>query len=247
MPPLRDLGIPQSREKRFSSAESVTSCNAPESIARARLEHVRWLGGGSGAGKSTVAGRLAAEYGLRVYHTERFAELIPRTTPASAPMLHAFAAMDVDERWVNRPARVMFETFHGFHGECFDLVVADLLALPTDPPILVEGFTLLPRLVMPLITRPTQAVWLLPTPEFRRAAFDSRGTTWTIPRKASDPVRALENLLERDEMFTQELRSQAPALGAQVIEVGVGIRAEQLAQSVADALALKLLGGADER
>src|SRR4051794_518533 len=35
-----------------------------------RLEHVVWIGGGSGAGESTVALRLANEYGLRVYATD---------------------------------------------------------------------------------------------------------------------------------------------------------------------------------
>ena len=39
-------------------------------VAR-RLEHVLWIGGGSGAGKSTVARRLATEYGLQVYATVR--------------------------------------------------------------------------------------------------------------------------------------------------------------------------------
>ena len=39
-------------------------------------------------------------------------------------------AMDMDERWVNRSPEVMLETFHGFQGEGFDLVLEDLRALP---------------------------------------------------------------------------------------------------------------------
>ena len=96
--------------------------------------------------------------------------------------------MDMDERWVNRPPEVMLETFHGFQGEGFDLVLDDLLALPPDPPVLAEGFSLLPRLVAPLLSRPRQAVWLLPTPEFRRAAFESRGSTWAIPEQDQRPA-----------------------------------------------------------
>ena len=41
----------------------------------------------------------------------------------------------------------MFKTFHWFAGEGFELIVEDLLALPKEQPILVEGFRLLPRLV----------------------------------------------------------------------------------------------------
>ena len=87
-------------------------------------------------------------------------------------------SMDMDERWLNRPPQVMVETFHGFQGELFDLFVEDLLTLPTTVPILAEGFTLLPRLVAPLLSSPGQAIWLVPTPGFHRAACDSRGSTW---------------------------------------------------------------------
>ena len=37
---------------------------------RERLRHVYWIGGGSGAGKSTIARRLAARRGLRLYSTD---------------------------------------------------------------------------------------------------------------------------------------------------------------------------------
>ncbi|MDQ0847247.1 shikimate kinase [Streptomyces sp. V1I6] len=36
----------------------------------ARLRHVFWIGGGSGAGKSTIARRLADRYGWRLYATD---------------------------------------------------------------------------------------------------------------------------------------------------------------------------------
>ena len=66
--------------------------------------------------------------------------------------------MDMDERWVSRSPQVMYETFHAFHGECFDLVVEDVLGLPDDQPILVQGFSLLPHLVAPLLDRREQAI-----------------------------------------------------------------------------------------
>jgi adenylylsulfate kinase-like enzyme len=37
---------------------------------RARLRHVYWVGGGSGAGKSTIARRVADRHGLRMYATD---------------------------------------------------------------------------------------------------------------------------------------------------------------------------------
>jgi len=199
---------------------------------------MRWIGGGSGAGKSTVAHQLAERHGLLLHHVEPPSKYLARTTPASAPLLHAFAAMDMDERWVNRSPQVMYEQFHAFHGECFDLVIEDVLALPDDQPVLVEGFSLHPRLVAPLLTSREQAIWLLPSPAFRHLAFDARGSTWTIPNKTSDPRRALENLLARDALFTEELRHQADALNLPYIDVGSHLSVADSVAEVGRALGL---------
>jgi cytidylate kinase len=171
---------------------------------RARLQHVYRIGGGSGAGKSTIAQRIAAQHGFQVYSTD---EVMPdhtsRSRPEDARYLSRFKTMDMDERWVNRSPEIMLETFHWFRGEGFGLIVEDLLRLPADTGVIAEGFRLLPHLVKPLLAEPGHAVWLLPTPEFRRAAFDRRG--WEIPYKTSDPELAQRNLLERDRIFTDRL------------------------------------------
>src|SRR4051794_27095743 len=178
------------------------------------LRNVYWIGGGSGAGKSTIARRLAARYGLRLYATDDvMAEHAGRSTSQGSPMLSEFIAMDMDERWVNRSPQTMAATFHWFRGDGFDLIVDDLLRLPPRPAVIVEGFRLLPHLVQPLLEDPSHAVWLLPTPDFRRVAFDSRGSTWQIARKTGDPERALANLLERDRLFTERLAEEIRRLG----------------------------------
>jgi hypothetical protein len=207
-------------------------------VAPGELRHVRFLGGGSGSGKTTVAGRLAAAHGLRLYPTEPFSAYVSRTTPADAPLLHTFLAMDMDERWVDRSPTVMHDTFHAFQGETFHLVVEDLLPLPKTEPVLAEGFSLVPRLVAPLLSRPDQALWLLATPEFRLAAFDSRGSTWDIPRKTRDPDRALRNLLARDALFTEHVRREADDLGLRTIDVRPGLGVDELVTLAGAALGL---------
>jgi hypothetical protein len=206
---------------------------------RARLRHVYWIGGGSGAGKSTIARRLAARYGPRLFATDEvMSDHASRSTPEDCPFLSEFAAMDMDERWVNRSPTTMLETFHWFRGEGFGLIVEDLLRLPGDTGVLVEGFRLLPRLVQPLLADPGHAVWLVPTPLFRRAALDSRGSLWKIARKTSDPKRALGNLLERDRMFTERLYDEATDLGLCVIKVDTTITEDELTERVAEAFGL---------
>ena len=211
----------------------------PDAALRERLGHVRWIGGGSGAGKSTIARRLTARHGLRRYATDQvMADHGRRVVLRDSPFLARFAAMDMDERWVSRSPETMLETFHWFRGEGFGLIVEDLLRLPERPGVIAEGFRLLPRLVQPLLAGPGQAVWLCPTPGFRRAAFASRGSLQEIAGKTSDPERALQNLLERDRMFTERLREEAAGLGLRVIEVDVTTTEDDLAGQVTQALGL---------
>jgi hypothetical protein len=202
-----------------------------------RLRHIRWIGGGSGAGKSTIAGLLAAQYGLRLYPCDDTQPAhTARSNPADYPMLHAFMAMTMDERWVRRTPEEMFRTFHGFHGEGFRLILEDLLDLPTDVPVLVEGYKLLPRLVFPLLSRSNQAVWLIPTPEWRRTAFSRRGSLWSIAGRTSDPQTALANLLARDALYTEEVARQAAALQLSTIEVDGSLSVDELAERAAHSL-----------
>lgn len=212
---------------------------AGASTLRDRLAHVYWIGGGSGAAKSTIARRVAARHGLHLYATDdAMPDHARRCAPADCPSLAAFAAMDMDKRWLNRSPRTMLDTFHWFRGEGFPLIIEDLLRLPASPSVIVEGFRLLPRLVQPLLTDPRHAVWLLPTPGFRRAAFDSRGTLWDIARKTSDPPRALANLLERDRMFTDGLAEEARRLGLRTIPIDLPITEDELAGQVTEAFGL---------
>jgi 2-phosphoglycerate kinase len=71
--------------RRGLSNQGGESADAAE--LRRRLRNVYWIGGGSGAGKSTIAGRLADRYGLHVYATD---DVMPdharRTTAAPSSL-----------------------------------------------------------------------------------------------------------------------------------------------------------------
>ena len=201
-----------------------------------QLQHIYWIGGGSGAGKSTIARRIAAQHGLRVYTTDEvMADHARRSTHEDSPLLHKFMAMDMDERWVNRSSKTMLETFHWFQGEGFNLIIEDLLSLPPAPDVIVEGFRLLPSLVAPLLSVAAHAVWLLPTPAFRQTVIESRGGAKSgFLARTTDPERALSNLLERVRMFTDLLREETARLKVRAIEVDGTMSEEDLAKRVTE-------------
>ena len=133
----------------------------------------------------------------------------------------------------------MLETFHWFRGEGFNLIVEDLLRLPREPGVIVEGFRLLPRLVAPLLSVPARAVWLLPTPDFRQAVIEGRGGSASgFLAQTTDPEGALRNLLERDRMFTDILREETARLEVPAIEVDATMTEDDLAARVTDVFGL---------
>jgi adenylate kinase family enzyme len=202
---------------------------------REQLRHVYWIGGGSCAGKSTVARRLADQHRLHLYATD---DVMPehsrRSRPEDCPLLHQFMAMNMDDRWVNRSPATMLDTFHWFQGEGFGMIIEDLLRIPDDLPVIVEGFRLLPHLVKPVLSAPHHAVWLLPSPEFRLATIERRGGSASgFLAKTSNPERALQNLLERDRIFTDRLRQEVKHLELRAIQVHTDLTEEDCANLVA--------------
>lgn len=199
----------------------------------ARLHHIRWLGGGTGAGKSTIARRLAERHGLRLYQCDAMEpDHVARAKREEHPLLFRFLEMSMDERWVLRSPAEMLATLPAAQGEGFQLILDDLLALPTDRPILAEGYKLLPRLVRPLLGAPQRAMWLIPTPGIRRAGLEMRGTLWDMPRQTSDPERALVNRLARDALFSDLIAREAAALDLRCVIVDGSRDLEQMTEEV---------------
>jgi hypothetical protein len=186
------------------------------------LAHVRWIAGGTGAGKSTVARLLAARTGALVYDGDRAEHgWISRHTPEEHPYMAANLRLSRAERAM-LSAQERFDGSASLHGESIGFVVEDLLALPEGRLVLVDWFGIMPRDVAPLLAWPEQAAFLLPTQEFRGRAL---GTRFADPDRAranwgdTDPAVALANRLGRDTLWDAEVRRQAAEHGLPVVEI----------------------------
>lgn len=181
-----------------------------------RLRHVRWLAGGTGSGKSTVAAILARRFDLDVHDGDRAEhDWLRRCTAERHPRFAALRGQRPGDMWRGRSPEQIFEAMAGRHGETIEFLVEDLLARPADRTVLVDYFGVLPRHLGPLLTRPGQAVFLVPTPTVRRTTLTRR---YADPERARanwgdvDPAEMLEARIGRDALWDAEVIRQAREL-----------------------------------
>ena len=133
--------------------------------------------------------------------------------------MEAWNARTLDETWVDLPVEELVEATLAYSRERIELIAEDVRALSSGGQVVAEGFQLTPEVVAPLLESPRQAVWLLPTPNFRIEQLLKRPQAWATPNLTRDPTRAQENRMERDTLLVERVREQALARGIRVIDV----------------------------
>lgn len=201
------------------------------------LTHVRWIAGGTGAGKSTLARILADRHNIAVYDGDRAEHnWLARCTPQHHPHLSAMRGASPGDMWQGRTPQQVFQTMASLHGETAGFLVEDLLAMPSDRVIVVDYLGILPGHLAPLLRQPDQAVFLVPTPRFRRDALAAR---YADPARAranwgsSDSESVLAKRLGRDALWDEEVRRQADSHGLDTITIDGGVPVTDLAAQAA--------------
>jgi hypothetical protein len=212
-----------------------------------KLAHVYWIGGSPCSGKSSIVDLLAASTGsatastgtstklshhaAAVYHCDdHFDKHLKLTTPEEQPAFYRLRDMSWDDLWM-RPVAEQVAHELAIYREQFPMILADLLKLPTDEPILVEGAALLPELVVDVMAQPNQAFYLVPTSEFQYRTYEKRPWIGGILDQCSNPEQAFRNWMERDVGFGRYVAETAVSLNLPVIHVdGTHTIAENAAQ-----------------
>ncbi|HEY0783254.1 MAG TPA: hypothetical protein VGE98_12415 [Thermoanaerobaculia bacterium] len=186
----------------------------------ADLAHVRWLGGSACAGKTTVARRLAERCGLSLYSTDdAFAAHRERADPHRHPVFCRLMDRPAEVLWKAPPEEQAAELL-AFYEDELQMVVDDVLALPRERPVLVEGVGLLPARLAPLLAAPGHALWLIATPELRRNRYPERGSyVQELLARCADPAQAFARWMERDDRVAAKLGEDAAARGLAWISV----------------------------
>jgi hypothetical protein len=121
----------------------------------------------------------------------------------------------MDERWALPDVHDLVVRSIAIWEESFASVIEDLLALPRSRAIVAEGPGALPWCVAPLLTSPTQALFLVPTREGRERAAVRRWGPGQRERFPGiiDRERALTKLRERDALLDERVVVSCAELG----------------------------------
>jgi shikimate kinase len=175
------------------------------------LSSVLWIGGATDSGKTTISRILGQRYGFPVYHYDKHDLPQIKQLALSNPEYRAFLEASLDRNWVEpEPEDLVRRALTAFRDR-FPLVIEDLVATPEDSKIIAEGFGLTPELVAPLLLSKQQAIWLIPTEEFKRASVERRNKP-SFKDKVTDPDRATKNIITRDLKLADIIRKQAESL-----------------------------------
>jgi hypothetical protein len=151
-----------------------------------------WIGGPPGAGKTSVATRLARRHGLRWYGADtRTWRHRDRALAAGNPAARRFEQLPPAERW-SRPSAELLEL--SLHRERLQMVLDDVEALPAAPLVIAEGTTVSPTALATKAIDRTHALWLLPTPRF----FDAQLKARSLRDGQRRLYRLLADVIERE-------------------------------------------------
>jgi hypothetical protein len=195
---------------------------------RQALSHVLWIGGATDTGKTTVSQIIVARHGLQLYNYDRHDLAQVKRLTRTRSHYKAFLTDSLDERWVRpEPEQLVERALRAFRDR-FPLVVEDLLGLPRSPMIVAEGFGLTPELLSPILSSKRQAIWLVPTKEFKWTSMKRRNKP-SFRKKTSNPERATSNVYKRDMLLAKHVWDQAQPLGLTVYKVDGSNSADEIA------------------
>jgi hypothetical protein len=185
------------------------------------LEHVLWIGGASGAGKTTLATRFARRHGLRWYsadaHTWEHRDAAIRAGHEGAIRWETMTMGERHATAIDRPADLLHLNLDFDRGR---MIVDDLLRLPAEPLVVADGSTILPELVAEGRARRDRAVWLVPTFEVHRSFHEANG---------------MAHLVEYRWLVIEEVARQAAAYDVNVLRVDETVGADD-ALAIVEAL-----------
>jgi shikimate kinase len=198
---------------------------------RQDLSHLLWIGGATDAGKTTITRIIAERYGFQIYdYDQQDARQINYLAQTIATYRDFLNASD-EERWIRPEPTELFQRAIQAFQDRFPLCIEELMALPKEPMIVAEGFGFTPELIFPLLSNHHQAIWLVPTEDFKWMSMKKRGKYFRR-LKMSNSERAIHNLFTRDVLLGERVKEEAQQRDLTVVVVDGSRSVEEMATLV---------------
>lgn len=178
-----------------------------------QLAHVLWIGGGTDAGKTTVAEAVVARHGFEYYNFDRHERSHSDRRAAAGDFdgetKNPFE-MTPDELWLDSEPEDMAAGVVRGWSRRVKYAIEDLLELSTQKMIIAEGPGFFPEVMAPLLASRHQAIWFVPEAHFKRKIAVQREKP-SVRFETRDPFRAQENIIARDLLVAEHVKQQAVA------------------------------------
>jgi hypothetical protein len=203
------------------------SIDAVNLSGREQWPPMLWIGGGQGAGKTTLSWELSRANDLPLHRIDLWTYDHQMRLPAGKSL---------DEQLARGPAAAA-AAFESSSLPRLDLVLEDVLARGLGAvPAVVEGPQLMPEFAARL--PPGAGVWLLPDPARARAVREERlAREETLAGRPAPRRSRTASLLQRDALLTERIRTSAALHGRPTIEVPPSPDWPSIAAAIESALA----------
>jgi hypothetical protein len=182
------------------------------------MSQIYIIGGGPGAGKSSVAETLSKKYHIPFWKTDNFVgEHQQVAADKKYPVNNYIASVNEDEQpleLIKLSANQELER----QKELFFVLLKDLRKKEFDQ-VIIEGNCLLPDLVTERFEYPYRAVWIVPTEEFQRKTYPKRPWVPELLKQAEKPDLLLETWITRDKQYNDRVVEQAHARQLAYLEI----------------------------
>ena len=199
-------------------------------------KNVLFIGGSPCSGKSTVAEKMAKEYGAFYFKVDdHLDELIKTAAQQGNPVCRKIRQLSSDEIWMRDPEIQCREEFR-IYSEIAPYLFNRIHEIHADR-IITEGAAYTPEVMKNHETG--SYIVILAAPEFQMTQYKKREWVSRILADCSEKEAAFGNWMQRDILFARQVKSDCVSLGIPYLMNDGAQSIDRFYQSVKDALGLE--------
>ena len=196
---------------------------------------VAFLGGGTCAGKTSIAKRLEDAYGVVAFSVDdRLEAYAAKAEQAGSVAARTSMSTDFERFWMRDPSEQLVEMLQ-FYGDVFPFVMEDLEkeASSSAQPVVAEGIAFMPALLYSAGVPADSCLFVTCERALHDQRYAQRDWPSLMLEGCSDPQRAFTLWMQRDELFSATVRDACAKHGYSHVSVDADTDYDLLVKQVA--------------